>query len=150
MLRCDLNLDETVNYKSPDFRKQLAAACPNGIDVYFDNTGGAILQTALFNMATHGRIVCCGNVSQYDTSTPEPGPRGVPGLLVNNRVTMQGFLVSDWSTEEAAVARIELRKMIVDGTLKPWVNEIHGLENGPQAFVDMLGGGNLGTTTVRV
>jgi hypothetical protein len=56
---------------------------------YFDNTGGMILQTALFNMATHGRIVCCGNVSQYDTATPEPGPRGVPGLLVNNRVTMQ-------------------------------------------------------------
>lgn len=125
-------------------------ACPNGIDVYFDNTGGAILQTALFNMATYGRIVCCGNVSQYDTSTPEPGPRGVPGLLVNNRVTMRGFLVSDWTQEEAAAARTELRKMIVAGTLKPWVNEFRGLEKGPEAFVDMLAGGNLGTTTVRV
>ena len=63
---------QAVNYKSEDFRNELAAACPNGIDIYFDNTGGTILQTALFNMATKGRIVCCGNVSQYDTSTPEP------------------------------------------------------------------------------
>ena len=162
---------------------------------YFDNTGGMILQTALFNMATHGRIVCCGNVSQYDTATPEPGPRGVPGLLVNNRVTMQvdskpnsslflryfpwtaiicqdwlgtnvsgqkkfrtkpsllcaqGFLVSDWSAEDATAAKAELRKMIVDSSLKPWVNEFHGLEKGPEAFVDMLAGGNVGTTTVRL
>ena len=150
ILRSDLGVDETVNYKSPDFRKEIAAACPNKIDVYFDNTGGTILQTALFNMATHGRIVCCGNVSQYDTSTPEPGPRGVPGLLVNNRVTMQGFLVSDWSSADAATAKAELRKMVVQGALKPWVNEFHGLEKGPEAFVDMLSGGNLGTTTVRL
>ena len=150
LLRSDLGVDAAVNYKSGDFRKELAAACPKGIDVYFDNTGGTILQTALFNMATKGRIVCCGNVSQYDTSTPEPGPRGVPGLLVNNRVRMEGFLVSDWTAEEAKAAKRELRKMIVDGSLKPWVNEFQGLKKGPEAFVDMLAGGNVGTTTVRV
>lgn len=150
ILQSELGVDEAVNYKSANFRKELAAACPDGINVYFDNTGGTILQTALFNMATHGRIVCCGNVSQYDTSTPEPGPRGVPGLLVNSRVTMQGFLVNDWSSAESAAAKAKLRKMIVAGTLKPWVNEFHGLEKAPEAFVDMLAGGNVGTTTVRL
>ena len=97
---------------------------------------------------------------------------GVPGLLVNNRVTMQGFLcaptplapvprfcsadgksarrVMDWSEEESAAARSKLRSMIVEGSLKPWVNEFDGIEKGPEAFVDMLAGGNVGTTTVRV
>jgi NADPH-dependent curcumin reductase CurA len=59
-------------------------------------------------------------------------------------------LVSDWSAEDATAAKAELRKMIVDGSLKPWVNEFHGLEKGPEAFVDMLAGGNVGTTTVRL
>ena len=71
-------------------------------------------------------------------------------MLVNNRITMQGFLVSDWSGAESAAAKAELRKMIVAGTLKPWVNEFDGIEKGPEAFVDMLAGGNVGTTTVRV
>jgi NADPH-dependent curcumin reductase CurA len=69
-------------------------ATPNKINCYFDNTGGLILQTCLFRMAQFGRICCCGNVSGYDTATPAGGPRGVPGLLVNNQVKMEGFVVS--------------------------------------------------------
>jgi NADPH-dependent curcumin reductase CurA len=88
-----LGFDRTVNYKDANYRQSLKEATPNGVDVYFDNTGGMILGSALFRMNVGGRISCCGVVSQYDTDTPEPGPKGVPGLLVNKRIRMQGFFV---------------------------------------------------------
>ena len=91
-----LGFDRTVNYKDANYRQSLKEATPNGVDVYFDNTGGMILGSALFRMNVAGRIACCGVVSQYDTNTPEPGPKGVPGLLVNKRITMQGFLLFDY------------------------------------------------------
>jgi NADPH-dependent curcumin reductase CurA len=97
----ELGFDAAISRKADDFRDQFKAATPDRIDVYFDNTGGEILGSAPFRMNTHGRIVCCGVVSQYDTSSPGPGPgpgpRGIPGLLVNNRVRMQGFLIFDYA-----------------------------------------------------
>ena len=111
----DLGFDAALNYKSRDFRASFKATTPDRIDVYFDNTGGDILASALFRMNAHGRIVCCGVVSQYDTSSPAGGPRGVPGLLVNNRVRMQGFLVFDYA-QQFEKARSELRGWIEDPT----------------------------------
>ena len=97
MLVDELGFDVAVSYKDPEFRSKFKDTTPDRIDVYFDNTGGPVLESALFRMAQGGRIACCGVVSQYDTSTPGPGPRGVPGLLVNNRVRMEGFLVFDFA-----------------------------------------------------
>ncbi|MBA4181120.1 MAG: NADP-dependent oxidoreductase [Anaerolinea sp.] len=145
----ELGFDSAVNYKDPDFRAAFKAATPGRIDVYFDNTGGDILESALFRMNTHGRIVCCGAVSQYDTANPGPGPRGVPGLLVNNRVRMEGFLVFDYM-ERYDKARAEMAGWIERGELKPRVTEFDGLEKAPEAFVELLGGVNVGTTIVRV
>ncbi len=144
-----LGIDAVVNYRSPDFRQLLKEATPDGIDVYFDNTGGDILGSALFRMNEHGRIACCGVVSQYDTSNPAPGPRGIPGLLVNKRITMSGFLVFDFA-ERYAQAREQLSAWIQSGDLAPLVDEIDGLENAPEAFVDMLAGGNIGTRVIKV
>src|SRR5262245_22515637 len=73
-----LGFDAAVNYRSDAFRKDLRAQCPNGVDVYFDNVGGSTLETMLRLMNVHGRIACCGAVSQYDTSDPGPGPSGYP------------------------------------------------------------------------
>ena len=145
----ELGFDAAVNYKSDDFRAEFKAAAPNRIDVYFDNTGGDILGSALFRMNAHGRIVCCGAVSQYDTAHPAGGPRGVPGLLVNNRVRMEGFLVFDYS-ERYTEARTALRAWIDSGELRPRVTEFQGLERAPEAFIALLGGGTVGTTIVRV
>lgn len=75
----DLGFDAAVNYRDPDFRRQLKAACPEGVDFYFDNVGGSTLEAVLARMNRHGRIACCGVVSQYDTDAPAPGPHGVPG-----------------------------------------------------------------------
>lgn len=144
-----LGIDVVVNYRSPDFRQLLKEATPDGIDVYFDNTGGDILGSALFRMNEHGRIACCGVVSQYDTSNPSPGPRGIPGLLVNKRITMSGFLVFDFA-DRYAEAKEQLSAWIQSGDLDPIVDEIDGLENAPEAFVDMLAGGNIGTRVIKV
>ncbi|MDH3680082.1 MAG: NADP-dependent oxidoreductase [Acidimicrobiia bacterium] len=145
----ELGFDRAINRKVDDFRAAFRAATPDRIDVYFDNVGGPILESALFRMNTHGRIVCCGAASQYDTSSPGPGPRGIPGLLVNNRVRMEGFLVFDYesSYEEA---RAELAGWVGEGRLKPLVTDYDGLEAAPQAFVDLLAGTTVGTTVVRV
>lgn len=148
MLTEELGFDEAVSYRDPDFRAAFKAATPNRIDVYFDNTGGDVLESALFRMNLHGRIVCCGVVSQYDTSNPGPGPRGVPGLLVNNRVRMEGFLVFDYAARYDE-ARKDLAAWIASGELKPKVTEYAGLAQAPQAFVDLLAGRTVGTTIVR-
>ena len=145
----ELNFDAAVNYKDPDFRAAFKAATPDRIDVYFDNTGGDVLESALFRMNVRGRIVCCGVVSQYDTSNPGPGPRGVPGLLVNNRVRMEGFLVFDYA-DRYDDARRELHEWLESGELTARTTEFQGLEAAPRAFVEMLGGKPVGTTIVRV
>ncbi len=148
-LRDELGFDAAVNYRGDGFRDEFKQACGKGIDVYFDNTGGDILGAALRRMRPHGRIVCCGVVSQYDTDDPAPGPRGVPGLLVNNRVRMQGFLVFDYA-DRYAEARAQLKEWVTSGRLVPWMDEFEGLERAPEAFVDLLAGGNVGTRIVRV
>ncbi len=144
-----LGFDAAVDHRDAAFRDRFKEAVRGGIDVYFDNTGGEILGAALRRMKPHGRIVCCGVVSQYDTTAPQPGPTGIPGLLVNNRVRMEGFLVFDYA-DRYAEARARLRSWIADGTLVPLVDEWHGLAQAPAAFVDLLAGGNIGTRIVRV
>lgn len=145
----ELGFDAAVNYKDAAFRNAFRDATPNRVDVYFDNTGGDILGAALFRMNTHGRIVCCGAVSQYDTTQPSGSPRGIPGLLVNNRVRMEGFLVFDYAARYDE-ARAELTRWIEGRELVPRVTEFKGLESAPRAFVELLHGDTIGTTIVRV
>ena len=149
VLTGELGFDAAVNYRDAGFREAFKAASGDGIDIYFDNTGGDILGAALRRMKRHGRIVCCGVVSQYDTATPEPGPRGIPGLLINNRIRMEGFLIFDYA-DRFAEARRELQGWIDSGQLIPRQDEFVGLESAPRAFVDLLAGGNVGTRIVRI
>ena len=111
LLTEELGFDAAVDYKSPDFRGDFKEATPDRIDIYFDNTGGEVLGGALRRMKPHGRIVCCGVVSQYDTGNPAPGPRGIPGLLVNNRIRMEGFLVFDYA-DRYGEARTQMREWV--------------------------------------
>ena len=145
----DLGFAAAVNYREDNFREALKAACPDGVDVYFDNTGGDVLGAALFRMNVGGRISCCGVVSQYDTDSPAPGPKGIPGLLVNKRLTMRGFLLFDFADQFAA-AREDIRGWLKSGELTPLVDVVEGLEAAPEAFVDLLAGGNTGTRIVRL
>ncbi len=145
----ELGLDGAVDYKLGDVRRALRAACPDGIDVYFDNVGGDIFEAALFNMANHGRIVCCGAVSQYDDVPPAHGPRGVPGLIVTKRLKVDGFVVMDfYDGKDAALA--QLRSWVEAGKLKVQEDVIDGLENLPAALIGLLAGENRGKRMVRV
>ena len=145
----ELGFDAVANYTEDDFRQALKEATPDGVDVYFDNTGGDILGSALRRLNVGGRIACCGVVSQYDTGNPEPGPRGIPGLLINKRITMRGFLVFDFA-DQYAEARTQIGEWLRSGALKHLTDEVVGLESAPEAFVNLLAGGNIGTRVVRV
>ena len=144
----ELGFDAAVDYKSDNFFKDLAKACPDGIDVYFDNTGGQILEAALFRMNQNGRVVCCGAVSQYDT-TEMSSPRGVPGLLVVKRIKMQGFIVMDFADQDAA-AEADLTGWLDEGKLIVVEDVIDGLEQAPAALIGLLAGANRGKRMIRV
>ncbi|GGC57073.1 NADP-dependent oxidoreductase [Chelatococcus reniformis] len=144
----ELGFDGAVDYKAGDFHKQLKAATPKGIDVYFDNVGGDVLEAVLFRMNMKGRIACCGAVSQYDTATPR-GVRGVPGLLVVKRLRMEGFIVMDFQAD-AAVAAADLKSWVAAGKLKVQEDVLVGLEHLPQALIGLLSGENRGKRIVKV
>jgi NADPH-dependent curcumin reductase CurA len=144
----ELGYDAAIDYKSKSFRKDLAAAVPNGIDVFFDNVGGPVLETALFLMNLKGRVVCCGAVSQYDTSNMQ-SPRGVPGLLVVKRLRMEGFVVLDHMANDRDVEE-QLLAWAKAGKIKTVEDIIDGLENAPKALIGLLAGENRGKRMVRV
>lgn len=145
----ELGFDAAVDYKNEPVHKALKAACPEGIDVYFDNVGGDILEAALFRMNNMGRIACCGAVSQYDGDAPKHGPRGIPGLIVTKRLRVQGFIVSDFYDKREA-AMTELEKWVAEGKIKVQEDIIDGLENTPAALIGLLAGENRGKRMVRV
>jgi NADPH-dependent curcumin reductase CurA len=148
-LEDELGFDATVSHRSLELRAELKEACPSGVDVYFDNVGGQLLGQALTRMNVHGRIVCCGVVSQYDRSEPEPGPRAVPGLVVVKRLRMEGFLLDDlvdrWPAAEARLAG-----WLNDGRLRAVEDIVDGLDQAPNALIGLLAGDNLGKRLVRV
>ncbi len=148
-LKSELGFDEAIDYKAGNLYAGLKAAAPKGIDVYFDNTGGEILEACLPLMNMGGRISCCGAVSAYDGAPPAAGPRGIPGLIVVKRLRMQGFIVMDFYDERAA-AMADLQKWVAEGRLKVQEDVIDGLENTPAALIGLLAGENRGKRMVKV
>src|SRR3979411_1049824 len=107
-LTSELGFDAAVDYKDGATFKALKAAAPKDIDVYFDNVGGDILEPPLARLTQRGRIACCGAISQYDGVPSATGPRGVPGLIVVKRLTMQGFIVMDYMDQrDKALAELQ-------------------------------------------
>jgi NADPH-dependent curcumin reductase CurA len=145
----ELGFDAAVSHRDPGLRKALRAACPEGADVYFDNVGGPALDAALGAMAHGGRIVCCGVVSQYDTSGPAPGPRGVPGMLILKHLTMRGFLLPDYAAQYADALAV-LDGWLQRGSLRPVEDVLDGLETAPEGLVGLLNGANLGKRMIHV
>ncbi|HEY5339058.1 MAG TPA: NADP-dependent oxidoreductase [Rhizomicrobium sp.] len=145
----ELGFDAAIDYKTGNIDKALKAACPNGLDVYFDNTGGDMLTAALRRMNVNGRVSCCGAVSQYDTGTPSAGPAGVPGFLVTKRIRMEGFVVMDFygRREQAEHA---LAKWVEEGKLKAPVDVVQGFEKMPTALAGMFAGKNKGKLMVKL
>jgi NADPH-dependent curcumin reductase CurA len=139
--------DEAIDYKDPNFREAFKAACPDGVDVYFDNVGGGVSQGVHRRLNVGARIVICGQISQYNLERPEP--TFSPSLLIVFRARMEGFLISDYAHrfDEAA---IRLARWVAEGKIK-WREDVtEGLENAPKAFMGMLRGENRGKALVEV
>lgn len=144
-----LGFDATVNHRDPDLRSALKAACPDGADIYFDNVAGPVLEAMLPRMNAFGRVVCCGAVSGYDGAGARPGPAAVPGLVITQRLRMQGFIVLDHA-ERFAEAVDRMAGWLDDGSLQVVEDVVEGLESAPAALVGLLAGDNVGKRMVRV
>jgi hypothetical protein len=144
----ELGFDAAFDYKTVALDAALAEAAPNGIDVYFDNVGGAHLQAAITSMRNFGRIVLCGAISQYNNTEPQPGPNNLFQLIAK-RLTMRGFIVVDHAARRDAFVA-DMSRWIADGSVRYDETVVDGFENAPSAFLAMLRGDNLGKMLVRV
>lgn len=145
----ELGVDTGINYKRPDgIQDALKEACPNGIDVYFDNVGGEI-SDAVMPLLSHGaRLIICGQISFYNLDRPDVGPRPQPYLLINSAL-MKGFIVSDYASRFSEGVK-ELAQWLSAGKLKYAESIADGFENTPRAFIGLFTGENLGKQIVKV
>ena len=145
----ELGFDACVDYKAEkDLDAALRAACPNGIDVYFDNVGGEISDAVLRNINFFGRVALCGSISQYNATTPPMGPR-LLGTFVGKRVRAQGFIVTDFA-ERYGPARRQMGEWVRAGRIKYREDIVEGIDKAPRAFIGMLRGENFGKMLVKV
>jgi NADPH-dependent curcumin reductase len=144
----ELGFDAAIDYKAEDVKKSLRAHCPKGVDVYFDNVGGDILDIALTQLARHARIVICGAISQYNSTTGVKGPANYLSLLVN-RARMQGMVVFDYA-ERYPEAMREIAGWIAAGKLKAREDVVSGIETFPETLMKLFKGENLGKLVLKV
>jgi len=148
-IKNDFNFDDGINYQtSENLKKQIRQKCPEGVDVYFDNVGGEILDAALLNMNKFGRIINCGAISLYNETEVPMGPRP-EGILIKNSILMQGFTVRDY-VKDFGPAIKQLSGWLKEDKLKYNETVVEGFENIPQAFLDLFEGKNKGKMIVRV
>ena len=144
----DYGFDAAIDYKREDVSKRLKELCPKGVDVFFDNVGGEILDAALARLAMRGRVVLCGAIARYNDTAQAPGPKNYLNLLVQ-RGRMEGFIVLDYMPR-AAEAVTALSSWLKEGRLKDRVDVVHGLENAPAALSRLFKGENRGKQLVRI
>jgi NADPH-dependent curcumin reductase CurA len=141
-------IDAAVDYKSEDVEARLRELCPDGIDVYFDNVGGRILEIALGLIAQNARVVLCGGISGYNEEKPSPGPNNLMNLIIQ-RGRMEGFIVLDY-LHRAGEAIADLSQWILDGEIAYEEDIQEGLENAPQTFLRLFEGKNLGKQLLKI
>jgi NADPH-dependent curcumin reductase CurA len=144
----ELGFDDAVDYKNDNVARRLRETCPDGIDLYFDNVGGTILNDCLANLAMRGRVVLCGAISNYNNDGPPPGPSNYLSLLIR-RGRMEGFLIFDY-LDRFPAAQSEVAGWIADGKIKSAEHIVHGLEKAPEALNLLFSGGNTGKVIVAL
>jgi NADPH-dependent curcumin reductase len=143
----ELGFDACINYKTDDLVPALKAACPNGVDIYFENVGGAVFAAMLRVINKGARIPLCGMISEYNATGNPAGPNLRP-LLVH-RATMKGFIVSDHADRAPAFFQ-EVAPLVMSGRIKFREDIVDGLDNAPDAFIGLLAGKNFGKLMIRV
>jgi NADPH-dependent curcumin reductase len=144
----ELGFDACVDYKAPDLRDALKAACPQGADIYFDNVGGDVLDLVLARINRKARIIICGAISQYNNTTPVQGPKNYLSLLVN-RARMEGMVVFDYA-DRFAVAVAEMSGYLRDGRMKSREDVVKGLQTFPESLLKLFTGANFGKLVLEV
>lgn len=144
----EIGFDAAIDYKAGDLKAALRAHCPRGIDVYFDNVGGDILDTVLTQLAMRARIVICGAISQYNNTAPAKGPSNYMSLLVN-RASMTGMVVFDYEPRYPEAVRA-MSQWMVEGKLKSREDIVRGLEQFPSALLKLFSGDNHGKLVLEV
>jgi NADPH-dependent curcumin reductase CurA len=144
----EAGFDAAIDYKSEDVKARLKELCPKGVDIFFDNVGGPILDAALARIAMRGRVVLCGGIAAYDAAEPPPGPRNYLNLI-SKRGRMEGFIVLDY-LPRAAEALDALAGWVKAGKLKHRVDVQQGLENAPATLRRLFEGKNEGKQLLRV
>ena len=146
-LLSDLGFDGAINYKTDDLAVRLAELAPDGIDIYFENTGGPIQQHVFDRMNAHGRIVVCGMISDYGKSEPSPGPNWIP--IIKKRLTIQGFAMPDHFGDVPALMG-KLSPYVMEGKIKHRAHVLNGLESAIGGLNMFFTGGNKGKLIVKL
>ena len=143
----ELGFDAAINYKSESLREELEAATPDGVDIYFENTGGPVQQAVFYRMNAHGRIVVCGMIADYNTDRPAPGPNWLN--IIRKRLTIQGFTMPDhW--DRLPMMMEKLVSYYAAGQLKYRAHTLHGLESAIEGINLLFTGGNEGKLMVEL
>jgi hypothetical protein len=148
----ELGFDAAIDHRAPDMAAKLKEACPNGIDVYFENVGGAVWDAVFSLLNDFARIPVCGIVAHYNDTTLPSGPDRTPmlmGAILRKRLTMRGFIVWDFAAQEKDFQR-DVGQWLREGKIKYREDVVEGLEKAPEAFIGMLKGKNFGKLLVRV
>ncbi|MFC3109668.1 NADP-dependent oxidoreductase [Undibacterium arcticum] len=144
----ELGFDACIDYKAGTLKEGLKQHCPDGVDIYFDNVGGEILDTVLTKINLKARIIICGAISQYNNTTPVKGPANYLSLLVN-RARMEGIVVFDYA-DRYHIGAAEIVKWMQQGTFKTREDIVEGLENFPDALLMLFEGKNFGKLVLKV
>lgn len=143
----ELGFDAAINYKSDDLAKSIADATPDGVDLYFENTGGAVQHIVFHRMNAHGRIVVCGMIADYNTDRPSPGPNWLN--IVRKRLTITGFTMPDhWDQVPDMMQKLAV--YLAEGKLKYRAHKLQGLESAIEGINLLFSGGNLGKLMVEL
>ena len=148
-----LGFDACIDHRASDFAAQLALACPQGIDVYFENVGGAVFEAVLPLLNVHARVPLCGLIAQYNGVTPNAALlAALPRKLLTSRIRMQGFIIFDYYQRAGYFADFfrDMSAWVAAGNIKYREDVVQGLENAPQAFIGLLEGKNFGKLVVQL
>lgn len=148
----ELGFDAAIDHRDPDMAAQLKAACPKGIDVYFENVGGAVWDAVFPLLNDFSRIPLCGLIAHYNDTAAPTGPDRLPGLMrqaLTKRLTIRGFIVSDFATDGPAFER-DMKQWMREGKIRYREDIVEGLDKAPEAFIGLLRGKNFGKLLVKV
>lgn len=152
-MRASFGSDAVIDHRGPEMVAKLAAACPDGIDVYFENVGGHVWDAVFPLLNTFARIPVCGLVAQYNATGDFPGPDRLPVLMrevLSKSLAIRGFIQREFAEAQGPTFRSEMARWIADGSVKYKEDIVERLENAPQALIRLLEGKNFGKLIVKL